>query len=362
MTLNSLFVLLALLITSAVSAQEDGSASAPPSSNGPVQVLIGFNLVNITDVSEKDETIDFEGAIYMEWMDSRLAYEPEEYGMTEDWISGDYSRTPRRIYVGEFAVVEEFAGWQPQLVIPNGIGDRAVTNMAISIWPDGRVAYSETFYVKAETPMDLRRFPFDTQRLEVFFHPFVYHRDELILVPDNRLARTWDQNLGIVDWSRDSVTMQERPAKIAYFDDSVSEISEFFITITISRKPAHMLVSILFPMALLVALTWCVFWMDEESLSDRINITFIGILSVVAYYFVILANVPETDYLTFVDAFVTATFLILAAAVVMVVILESVSRSGRPELGASIDRMSRWGFPTAYVFTTVVLALVFLTL
>ena len=51
-------------------------------------------------------------------------------------------------------------------------------------------------------------------------------------------------------------------------------------------------------MLLLVALTWCVFWMDNETLSNRVNITFIGILSVVAYYFVILDSVPAASYLT----------------------------------------------------------------
>ena len=99
------------------------------------------------------------------------------------------------------------------MVIPNGIGNRTVTDMAISVWPDGHVAYSEAFFAKVETPMDLRRFPFDRQQLEIFFHPFLYDRDELVLVPDDRLARTWNQNMGIADWSRESVTMLERAPK-----------------------------------------------------------------------------------------------------------------------------------------------------
>lgn len=49
----------------------------------------------------------------------------------------------------------------------------------------------------------------------------------------------------------------------------------------------HVLVSIVMPLVMLVLLTFSVFWMDQEGLSDRINIQFIDILSVVAYYFVV---------------------------------------------------------------------------
>jgi len=359
---NSLFVLLMFISVFSAQAQESSILAGQPLDLRPVEVLMGFNLVNITDVNEKDETIDFEGASYLEWTDTRLAYEPEDYGMPGNWAPGDYSEAPRHIYLGTFAVDETYKGWRPHVVMPNGIGNRAITDMAVSIWPDGRVEYSETFYAKAETPMDLRRFPFDTQTLEIFFHPFVYQRDEVVLIPDDRLARTWNQNLGIADWSRESVTMLERPVEIAYFDESVSETSEFVVTVTISRKPTHMLVSIIFPMVLLVSLTWCVFWMDEETLFNRVNITFIGILSVVAYYFVILENVPETDYLTLIDAFMTATFLILAGNVILGVVMESIRRSGRIELGLRVDRVCRWAFPTAYIVITMLLAAVFFAL
>ena len=350
------------LIAVPAAAQDEVFLGGLPPGERPLEVLMGFNLVNITDVGEREETLDFEGAIYLEWNDPRLAYDPEDYGMPADWQPGDYSRAPSRIYQGAFAVAELFEGWRPHVIIPNGIGNRSATNKAISVWPDGRVAYSETFFAKVETPMDLRRFPFDTQKLEIFFHPFVYQRDEIVLVPDDRLARTWDQNMGIADWSRENVSMLERSIEIAYFDDSRSEISEFVVEVTVKRRPAHILVSMLLPMALLVSLTWCVFWMDDESLANRVNITFIGILSVVAYYFVILGNVPEVSYLTLIDAFILATFAILAAGVVLVVVVENVDAHNKAEIVRKVDRVCRWAFPLAYVSTIVLLSIIFLSL
>ncbi len=323
---------------------------------------MGFNLVNITDVGEKDETLDFDGAIYLEWDDPRLAYAAEDYGMPADWTPGDYSKAPTRVYQGDYAVKELFEGWRPHIVIPNGIGNRSATNMAISIWPDGRVEYSEVFYARVETPMDLRRFPFDTQLLEVFFHPFLYDRNDVILVPDDRLARTWNQNMGVADWIRKNVTMQERGVDIAYFDESRTEISEFVVTVEIKRRPTHMIISILFPMVLLVSLTWSKFWMDNETLANRVNITFIGILSVVAYYFVILGNIPEVSYLTLMDAFIISTFVILAAGVVVTVSVENYTGEDKAAVARRVDRVCRWAFPLAYFLSSVILGFIFLRL
>jgi hypothetical protein len=350
------------LLAFSVKAQDGDYLAGIPPSEGPMEVLIGFNLVNITDVNEKEETIDFEGAIYLEWLDPRLAYDSAAYGMPADWQPGDYSLAPRKIYQGNYAFAELYEGWWLSIVIPNGVGNRQITESAIGIWPDGRILYHDTFFATVEVPMDLRLFPFDQQSLEIFMHPFLYARNEVVLVPDDRLVRTWDQNMGIADWSRESVLMAERPIRIAKPDGDGVEISEVVVTISIERRPLHFLLSLVFPMVLLVSLTWCVFWMDDESLSDRVNITFIGILTVVAYYFVIIDFIPSVSYLTLMDGFIVATFLILAAGVVLAIFMEGIRRRGRRQLGHRVDRICRWAFPLTYVLTAFLLSVLFFNL
>ena len=123
-----------------------------------------------------------------------------------------------------------------------------------------------------------------------------------------------------------------------------------------------MIISIFLPMILLVSLTWCVFWMDNETLANRVNITFVGILSVVAYYFVILNNVPEVSYLTLTDAFVISTFLILAAGVVITVVMENDTGEDKQERAARVDRICRWAFPLAYFMSSAILGIIFLSI
>ena len=350
-----------LLAASSVLGQDNELLLGIPTGDGPLKVFFGFNLVNITDVNEKEETIDFDGELTLSWMDSRLAYDPTEYGL-DSWVPGDYSKAPRKVYLNSFTVNEVFQGWWPTIGLLNGVGNRVVSNPAIGVYPDGRVIYTDSFFAKAETPMDLRRFPFDQQTLEIFFHSSIYSREELLLVPSDNLARTWDQNMGLADWTRIGVETAERAVDLLINDGRRFQKSEIVVKIRVARKPTHFLLSILFPMVLLVSLTWSVFWMQKESLSTKVNIAFIGILSVVAYYFVFLDFIPEANYLTLVDAYVLATFLVLAANVVLFVITDSLEQSGKGNIAALIDRTCRWAIPLGYAAMTFILAAVFLSL
>jgi len=330
-----------------------------PINSEPLKIGMGFTLSNITDVNEKEETIDFDGALFLKWKDDRLAYDPTVAGYPSDYKLGDHSQIPRLVYQGDFSVNEVFEGWRPHILFQNGIGDRVKSNISLGIWPDGTVVYGETFSAKAETPMDLRRFPFDRQRLEIYFQVFLYNEDQLMLVPDENLAGTWDQDIGIAQWENEGFVFSKRTIELKTLSGRKKPKSEFVATINIKRHPMHFLFSTILPLIVLVCLSWTVFWLDDEAVSNRINISFIGILSVVAYYFVIQNNIPNISYLTLIDAFIIVTFFFLAASVIVSLIVDKLNRAGKSQIGDKIDYRSRWVFPTSYLLISVLIVVFF---
>ena len=348
-----------LLIPMLFSGQEETFIRGIPIVDGPLEVRMGFNLSNITDVNAKAETIDIEGAIFLMWKDERLAYDPSLVGYPDDYEMGDYSLVPRKIYQGDFAVKEIFEGWRPHLLIQNGISDRTITKMMVGIWPDGTSFYGEAFHSSVETPMDLQLFPFDEQKLTVHIQPILYKRNQLILVPDDNLSNTWEHNIGIAQWKHEEFTFDENTIEMKSMSGIKQEKSEMIATLTIKRLPHHFLLSTILPLVVLVCLSWIVFWMDEESMPDRINVSFIGILSVVAYYFVIQDNIPNIPYFTLIDSFIIVTFFILAASVIISVVVDKLNKADRVALGDKIDYISRWAFPGFYFSITILIALVF---
>jgi len=338
--------------------------SAPARDEGPIEVQIGFHLIRITDVDEREETIDFEGGLQMLWHDDRLAYDPADYGRPDYPIGGidATNELPPRIFQGDFAVKEVFAGWRPQVRINNGIGDRHISWMAVAIWPDGSVGYTDKFHAKAETPMNLKQFPFDDQRLEVFVAPYAYQRHQLLFLHRPELVGAWDQNAGIADWESTGLEIEERPTVIEMLSGGERTYTQLVIAIELRRRPGHILFSIILPLLILVSLTWSVFWMDEESISDRVNVSFVGILSVVAYYFVVLDSVPQIPYPTMMDAFMITTFFILAGTVIVSFVVDKLNKSGRKETGDRVDRVCRWAFPLGYVVVTSLVVIGFTNL
>ena len=359
MNLNSINITALILLVSLYTKADDYKGGIPLN-QGPLEVHMGFSVTNITSVNEREETIEFDGTLFLKWKDNRLAYEPSSVGYPSDYKLGDNSQLPRLIYQGDFSVKEIFDGWRPHIILLNGIGDRVKANISLGIWPDGTIAYGEVFSAKAETPMDLRRFPFDKQKLEIFFQPFLYYRDQLVLIPDENLAGTWNQNIGIAQWENEGFRFSERAIELTTLNDIKKSKSEFVATINIKRRPMHFLFTTILPLFILVCLSWTVFWLDEETVSNRINISFIGILSVVAYYFVIQNNIPNISYLTLIDAFIIITFLVLAASVVVSLRVEKLNKAGQSMKGDKIDIISRWAFPSGFLLIIILLVAVFL--
>ncbi len=63
--------------------------------------------------------------------------------------------------------------WIPQLEMINAATRRQVDEVSIMVSPDGTVRYAERLIVTLSSRFELRRFPFDQQRLVVIIHPFL---------------------------------------------------------------------------------------------------------------------------------------------------------------------------------------------
>lgn len=121
------------------------------------------------------------------------------------------------------------------------------------------------------------------------------------------------------------------------------------MTFDVQRRSGFVVVTILIPMTLLVMLTWSVFWMHDDSIADRLNITFIGILSVVAYQIIVHDLLPNIPYFTLMDGFLTITLFGMALGVVVNLTIDRMNRCGRRVLGNRMDSVCRWAFPLGFV-------------
>jgi hypothetical protein len=311
----------------------------PPSM--PTVVNVGVSLVDINDLSEVNETFQAELVLVAEWNDPRLAFDPAAEG------------TEMKLFQGLFQFNEVFGGWWPQLLIVNEIGTGDTNAITIEVHPDGRIRYLEQRNVTLETPMQLQPFPFDSQTLEATLISFGNNCGEVLLQVDERHMGASEEHamnndrVNIAQWRLQSVDMVAELADSRIYGEP-KPISKILFTIKLKREWASVVWKVILPLIILVLLMWAIFWMEVGNLSDRLNVAFIGILTIVAYQFLIEGSMPRISYFTFTDTVLLYSFVVMCLAVFESLILYSMCKAGKKDLAERVDHVARWAFPLVY--------------
>jgi hypothetical protein len=320
------------------------SALTPPPGDRPVVVRASFHLWEINGIDDEAETFEFTGVLTLAWKDPRQAFDPAKEGVAE------------KIYQGSYQFDELSPSWYPQVVLANvsGLCDRDA--ILLRVQPDGTCIQVETFNAVAKTDLNLRRYPFDHQRLEAIFEVLGFGSDEVLLeVADGRRGHP-AIDLRVPQWNLRSVGAHTRKLHAPYAG-SMGESSAFVLAIDVRRQSFFVVRLIVLPLIVIVMLSWSVFWMDRSAAGDRVSVSFVGILTVVAYQMVIGGILPDIAYVTFIHGFLNVSFLLMCATVAVNLWVGACEKRGETARGHRIDHRCRWAFPITYALLIAAVAI-----
>jgi hypothetical protein len=325
-----------LLLPGSALCQDSGPfLLGPPTDGDPVVVQVGLVISDLNEIDESKQRFEFEGVLTLEWQDPRQSFDPEVVGMRE------------KVFQGGYQFNELATGWWPQLVIANGSGPYERHGVLLRQRFDGTMTYTEEMNAWVEMRPELRRFPFDRERFDIIIHALGFDRREVVLVPSPDIGVP-GHGISIAEWQLHGLHTSTRDHDPSPSDSAGTAMSAVVVTLDLARRPEAMLRVVVLPMMLLVALSWSVFWMDRESLGDRMGISFIGILTVVAYQIMVSSMIPRIPYVTLLGGFILASFFTVSASVVINLVVGHLYRTGRRPIGDRVDRVSRWAFPFGY--------------
>jgi hypothetical protein len=321
---------------------------APPKDGGPVLVRAAFHLQDINEIDEEAETFDFTGVLTLTWQDRRQAFDPKE------------AQAEEKIYQGDYQFNELSPAWYPQVILSNESGLYEKHAVLLRVKPDGTSILVETVNAVAEADLDLRRCPFDSQRLEAVFQVLGFDTSEVVLEAEPIPPLTDSQRIQIPQWTLKNLnaSILERPVPYA---GSRGTSSSFTLTMDVQRRSFFLLRLVVIPLLLIIVLSWSVFWMDRSSLGDRINLSFIGILTAVAYQLVVREQLPQISYVTLIHGFINLSFIFMCVTAMLNLIVGSFDKRGNIKGGDLFDSRCRIFVPLAYFgLMTVVVAIVFI--
>ncbi len=304
----------------------------PPNPDGATLVNIGLYVINISNVNAVENTYRLEGLIDLSWCDPRLKINNEQKHY--------------EIYLEEDAKTKLNRIWWPSITFVNEVEEYYSKNQELMIFTRGVIEYREKFSVELKSFFDLTKFPFDQQTLDVEIESFAWDKNEVKLKL-NEEKNGFNPSLNLPEWKINDLQTQ-----IKTTPEVRSEVPfyKFLMKIKLIRKPGFYLWKVIIPLIILVIISWSVFWMSEESLADRISFSLTGILTVVAYQFLISENLPNISYLTLMDAMLSLSFAAIALTVAENIFVDWLNQENLKFLAIKVDRICQFAFPTIYVF------------
>lgn len=317
----------------------------PPKEDGPVLVQAAFQLRNIEDIDNQAETFQFSGMLRLTWNDKRQAFDPAHEGGKV------------KIYQGNFQFNEVSPAWYPEVVLANVSNMFLQHGVVLRVHTDGTSTLTTMINAIAEVDLNMRRYPFDSQSLEIVFEIIGFNDNEVkFAVEPTEMDQLW-KDVKVSQWTIKNIVASTGRLNTPSTDKKAAS-STFTVSIEVERNSFFVVRLVVIPLGLIVALSWSVFWMARSSMGDRINVSFIGILTAVAYQIVIGDLLPHISYFTLMNGFVNLSLIIMCATVVVNLVVSSYEKQGRSDIGDIIDYRCRWIFPLVYFSLLILFAII----
>lgn len=300
----------------------------PNVGGSPTVISVGLRMIDLTEINDVKQTLTGDFAVLLNWTDARLS-QLQGCEISLDKV------------------------WSPSLVFVNS-GRLIMTRpREVSIGPGGQVRYLQRYYGALASYHNLHDFPFDEHRFVVSLLPIDSPENKVRLVVDETFTGRRDV-LNISDWKIEAVKGVIRREKI----DAFGEFHSFYdFEITARRITGYYVWKVILPLCLIVAMSWCVFWIPPAQSDAQIGLSATSMLTLIAFIFATTSMVPELGYPTRLDMFIIGSTILVFLALVQSVFTSYVVASDRKGVSFRLDRVCRFAFPLAFVVFMVVVLL-----
>ena len=328
-----------LVVLSAMSIQLASSAKIPPlidrpdADSGPTEISVGMWIADISSIDSAQQTFTAEIAVVLRWKDLRLAH-----------TGNGVVRYP----------LEQI--WHPRVGIVNETNSvsRKMPD-SVEVDPDGTVTDRQRYVGAFTQPLRLESFPFDRQTFRVQLVAVRYQSDEVIFIPDQVWIQEGFKGAGgiaatvtLPDWTIEKWGLKP----LLYALTPGHQYSGYAFEFTAARNVSHYILKVMFPLVLIVIMSWAVFWMDPIHSSAQINIAITSMLTLIAYRFATDNQLPRLPYMTRLDAFILMGTVLIFFSLIEVITTTILETNHRARLAKTIDRWCQLIFPAIFATAT----------
>jgi len=335
--MHKVYVIIAFFIVLLAFGKSHAAIPLPKEHIIPVRIALFVN--DITAFDERQETIEVELTLYQQWTDKRLAFDAEATG------------TSIKYYYNGGAEKKLNSIWHPNIVIAQIRGSREVHKVFLTISSTGIVTLVERFNADIETVIDMKRFPFDKQNLNISFIPFMKKDQQLQFIIDSNMQGI-ASNAHRDEWSISGYT-----GSIKSFSSVIAgkNVPSYVFTIHYQREWMFYLFKLLIPLCFMVVLSWSVVWLKNQAIINSVAVAYMALLTIVAFQWVMTNAIPHVSYPTFIQSLILLSYISVGLVIVGLVAINNVKSRTASLLALNF----RWIFPAFYIIAILIMALIF---
>lgn len=319
-----------VLTTATISFGQGEITGTRPGVDGqPLEITGTVFLLDVSKIDGAEQSFTADVFMLLQWRDERLA--TSTGGM-------------RRMALDSI--------WNPRVQILNQRRIWKTFPDDVDVDLDGVVTYRQRYYGEFSSPLDLHDFPLDRHPFSLQFVVPGYSLEEIAFVPGGEgLGAGRSQEMTIPDWSIGAFEIRCEPFAIVPGGRRIAGLKGTFE----ARRHIGFYVGKAFvSVAIIVFMSWVVFWIGAEHLGPRLSVAVTSMLTLVAYRFLLGQSLPPVSYLTRLDYFLLGTTILVFVALMQVALTSAMSEGGRAGLAMTVNRTSRWLFPSVFAALVVV--------
>ena len=321
-------------IEAALGADLPAVIDRPRAQDGPTQVSVGIWIADITSIDSAQQSFTAEIAVVLRWKDPRLAH-----------TGNGVVRYP----------IEQV--WHPRIAVVNETNSvsRKFPDL-VEVEPDGRVTYRQRYAGAFTQPLRLRSFPFDRQTFRLQFVAVRFRLNEVQFVPDQdwidnglKQAGGIAPSITLPDWTIENWNTKS----LSYALAPGFEYSGYAFEFTATRNVQNYILKVIFPLVLIVMMSWAGFWIDPVNANSQISVAVTSMLTLIAYRFTVDTQLPRLPYMTRLDVFFLVSTLLVFFSLIEVLVTTILDNNGQTERAKTVDRYCRVIFPVIFAIALI---------
>jgi hypothetical protein len=206
---------------------------------------------------------------------------------------------------------------------------------------------------------DIRRFPFDAQRLTIELEESDKDIGSMVYVADRQNTKL-DEKLVISNWKieRFEITSGGKKYGTTYGDPNLSDNSAYphaALTLFITRKSWGLFFSLFTGMYVAFFISTLVFFIDPIDVDPRFGLSVGGLFAAVGNKYIVDSILPQSTTFTLVDKLHILTYVSMLLCIVLSVISLRTWKNGHKKKSARFDRRAYYIITSVYILINTVL-------